>query len=76
MRQTIGIGSKIFTIPARMMGTEQKTVTRTVNTILSKIVIAASILVIILFFKKLAIDKARKPRKWPILTENGANDGS
>ncbi|CEJ66589.1 hypothetical protein [Citrobacter pasteurii] len=41
-----------------MIGTEQKIVTNMVNMILSNSVIAASILVIIKLFKRLAIDSA------------------
>ena len=58
-----------------MIGTEQKMVTKMVNTILSKRVIVASILVIINLFKKLAIDSARKKRKAQILAENAPNNG-
>jgi hypothetical protein len=47
-----------------------------VNTILSNSVIAASILVIIKLFKRLAIDSALKRRKGLILSENEPNDGS
>ncbi|POT54916.1 hypothetical protein C3432_25405 [Citrobacter amalonaticus] len=59
-----------------MIGTEQNTVTRMVNTILSKSVIAASILVIIKLFKRLAINSTLKRRKGLILSEIGSNDGS
>ena len=61
--------------PARMIGTEQKIVTKMVNTILSKRVIAASILVIMNLFKRLAIDSALKKRKAQILAENDPNNG-
>ncbi|WP_240703891.1 hypothetical protein [Citrobacter tructae] len=76
LRQTKGMGKRSFTIPARMIGTEHKIVTNMVNTILSNSVIAASILVIIKLFKRLAIDSALKRRKGLILSENGPNDGS
>ncbi|ASE82392.1 hypothetical protein EVY06_10255 [Citrobacter koseri] len=59
-----------------MIGTEQKIVTKMVNTILSNSVIAASILVIIKLFNGLAINSARKRRKGLILSENASNDGS
>ncbi|BDI53327.1 hypothetical protein EsCd1KSP079_04684 [Escherichia sp. KS167_9B] len=49
--------------------------TKMVNTILSKRVIAASILVIMNLFKRLAIDSALKKRKAPILAENAPNNG-
>ena len=70
-----GTGSNSFTIPAMMIGAEQKIVTKMVNTILSKRVIAASILVIMNLFKRLAIDSALKKRKAPILAENAPNNG-
>ncbi|WP_250541378.1 hypothetical protein, partial [Escherichia coli] len=68
-----GTGSNSFTIPAMMIGTEQKIVTKMVNTILSKRVIAASILVIMNLFKRLAIDSALKKCKAQILAENDPN---
>ena len=74
-RQMTGTGSNSFTIPAMMIGTEQKIVTKMVNTILSKRVIAASILVIMNLFKRLAIDSALKKRKAQILAENDPNNG-
>ncbi len=70
-----GTGSNSFTIPAMMIGTEQKIVTKMVNTILSNRVIAASILVIMNLFKRLAIDSALKNRKAQILAENDPNNG-
>ena len=70
-----GTGSNSFTIPAMMIGTEQKIVTKMVNTILSKRIIAASILVIMNLFKRLAIDSALKKRKAQILAENDPNNG-
>ncbi|HGY5141050.1 TPA: hypothetical protein ACNV5E_004026 [Citrobacter braakii] len=76
LHQTTGTGKRSFTTPARMIGTEQKIVTNMVNTILSNSVIAASILVIIKLFKRLAIDSALKRRKGLILSENEPNDGS
>ncbi len=65
-----------FTIPEMMIGTEQKIVTKMVNTILSKRFIAASILVIINLFKRLAIDSAINKRKAQILAEYVPHNGS
>jgi len=48
-RQTGGNGKTSLIIPARMIGTEQQRVTRTVNAILKTSVIAASILDIMAF---------------------------
>lgn len=58
-----------------MIGIEQKMVTKMVNTILTKSVIAASILVIIKLFKRLAINSVLKKHKAQILAENDPNNG-
>ncbi|GJL48148.1 hypothetical protein TUM17580_42070 [Citrobacter farmeri] len=63
LRQTKGTGSRSFTSPARMMGTEHKMVTTMVDAMLSNRVTAASNLIMIKLFKGLAINSTLKSRK-------------
>lgn len=53
VRQTAGNGTNSFTIPARMIGTEQKIVTKIVSAILKNSVIAAINLDIMMIFMEL-----------------------
>ena len=53
VRQTAGNGINSFTIPARMIGTEQKIVTKIVSAILKNSVIAAINLDIMIIFMEL-----------------------
>ncbi len=70
-----GTGSNSFTIPAMMIGTEQKIVTKMVNTILSKRVIAAKYSRHNEFIQKVSHRQCAKKRKAQILAENDPNNG-
>ncbi|WP_233101077.1 hypothetical protein [Enterobacter asburiae] len=76
-RHTAGTGSSSLTIPARMIGTEQATVTRIVKMMLNSNVIAASNLDMMSFFKWLAVsERSAMQRRALILPENRQINGA
>nr|WP_318384545.1 hypothetical protein [uncultured Enterobacter sp.] len=73
-RQTGGRGKRIFTIPARIIGTEQRIVTKIVSATLKSNVKVASILDIVII-QKVGPERLLKMGRALILSENRSNDG-